>query len=257
MKLAKPRLTIVSCIVLTLICIIGYHVSDAAASSRTEAKLQELTKEAEKLEAEKQNILQERQKVELERVNQKLDEFDYENCTTDECLDELKRLTEKRDRLIAETGQDTNDHVKAYVERMCIPEIVQEYDFIKQIAKANRIKHEMLIAVMYADSQCGRAMSTANNPGNVGNNDRGDRIHLDTMRDGIHAIATTLNNKYHFSKTMVGELSCGGRAKLGMSLCGTRGTSIYASSQENWNRNVIGSLTDMGIEASESWVFRD
>ena len=48
--------------------------------------------------------------------------------------------------------------------------------FRESVIKDTNIDIDMVICVAFAESTLGRYLSTANNIGNVGNNDRGDRV---------------------------------------------------------------------------------
>ena len=54
----------------------------------------------------------------------------------------------------------------------------------------------MVICIAFAESTLGRFLSTNNNIGNVGNNDRGDRIAYSNPYNGARLIPLTLNNQY-------------------------------------------------------------
>jgi len=54
----------------------------------------------------------------------------------------------------------------------------------------------MVICIAFAESTLGRYLSTNANIGNVGNNDRGDRVPFTSAYAGARAIPLTLNNAY-------------------------------------------------------------
>lgn len=111
----------------------------------------------------------------------------------------------------------------------------------------------VLVAITGADSSFGKHLATAHNPGNVGNNDRGDRIAYSSWQEGVDAICRVLNNKYLGQYRMIGELSNGGRRALGMPGCG----ACYATSQHNWNKNVLAYMRQLkGVAVNEKYIFR-
>ena len=79
----------------------------------------------------------------------------------------------------------------------------------------------------------GRAFASANNIGNVGNNDRGDRVDKESPLVGARAIYTTLNNGYLGGYNTIFELSG----------YGNKEGAIYASSEYNWQKNVSRCLS--------------
>lgn len=148
-----------------------------------------------------------------------------------------------------------------FVESHCNEKTISIYPDIILMAKNASLKPEILFAIAWADTQCGKHMSTPNNYGNVGNNDRGDRRGYFTALEGWEAIAKTLNNKYIGGIQRVGHLSQGGRIKGGSIYdCANAPApyKCYATSIENWNNNALRALRvikeDEGID--ESFVFR-
>jgi len=110
-----------------------------------------------------------------------------------------------------------------------------------------KIKKEAIVCIAWADSGLWKMLKSKNNIGNVGNNDRGDVIHFATIEKGIEAMFKVLNNKYLGHKQSIGSLSPWGG--------GTR--PFYATSQENWNINVLNCLnTILDSSIDESWNFR-
>lgn len=104
---------------------------------------------------------------------------------------------------------------------------------IKKIGDKHSIRPEMFICIMYADSSLWKFLKTTHNYGNVGNNDRWDRVHFETMEQWIDAIARyALNWKYLKHKYTVDYLS----PALG------HPWPYYATSKENWHINVTNCL---------------
>jgi hypothetical protein len=109
----------------------------------------------------------------------------------------------------------------------------------------------VVIAIAKADSSLGNELSTANNIGNVGNNDRWDRVAFETLEKWIEAIYKTLNNKYLWDIYTIGYLSEWGRiAVWSKTSCKDKNQFCYATSEENWNINVINTLRNIYNDSS-------
>lgn len=135
-----------------------------------------------------------------------------------------------------------------FVAKNCTPE-VKDYapDAIKY-AKANGIKPEIIFAIAWADSQCGHALTTPYNYGNVGNTDGGKRQGFNSPIQGLNAITNTLNNGMIGGVDKVGHLSQGGRNTIGaVNDCRNAPApyKCYATSVENWHNNVTGALLNI------------
>src|SRR5574343_406097 len=130
-------------------------------------------------------------------------------------------------------------------------------DTFRKVGDLYKIKPEVLVAIAQADSSLGNALKTSNNIGNVNNNDRGNTKHYATLEAAIEAMGEVLNNQYLGGYNRIGELSNGGRTKLGMKPCGIEG-HCYATSPLNWNKNVVLALQDMFKNTSidETFNFR-
>lgn len=93
----------------------------------------------------------------------------------------------------------------------------------------------------------GHYLSTPNNIGNVGNNDRGDRISFASALQGARLIYSTLNNQYLGKYNTILELNGYGN---------TNG-AIYASSPYNWQNNVVKCLSMIkGYYVPDDYSFR-
>lgn len=64
-------------------------------------------------------------------------------------------------------------------------------------AKKYNVSPKMMIAVMQADSSIGTAGLgvKTNNPGNVGNDDAGNKVYYEALRDGVDAVARNLSKR--------------------------------------------------------------
>lgn len=132
------------------------------------------------------------------------------------------------------------------------------YDLWAKYEKMYWIKMQVAIAIAKADSSLWDEMKSLNNVGNVGNNDRWDTWEYLTKEDWIEAIYRTLNNKYLWHIYNIGYLSEWGRTVLGGASCTVKGEFCYATSEENWNINVINTLRLLYQDASidETFEFR-
>ena len=124
------------------------------------------------------------------------------------------------------------------------------WEIFKKVGKRYGIKPEFLVCVAKADSSLGKNLKTDNNIGNVGNNDRGNRVHLPDIGSGIDHIGLTLTNKYLAYKQSIGSLTPVGG-----------GTSpFYSTSQEgNWYNNVRNCLAEItnNPTVNADWAFRN
>ncbi len=74
--------------------------------------------------------------------------------------------------------------------------IYKQVAFREDVSKGTNIDKDMVICIAFAESTLGRYLSTNANIGNVGNNDRGDRVPFYSAYAGARAIPLTLNNGY-------------------------------------------------------------
>lgn len=119
--------------------------------------------------------------------------------------------------------------------------------FREDVVKGTNVDKDMVICVAFAESTLGRYLSTSNNIGNVGNNDRWDRVGFSTAYAGARAIAVTLNNSALGGYHTINQLSRYGN-KDGM---------IYASSPINRQTNVLKCLSQIkGYYIPEDFPFR-
>ena len=152
------------------------------------------------------------------------------------------------------------DGLKEFVYNNCDENTLKNFDEIVAYSNSKGIAPEMTFAISWADTMCGRALTTPNNYGNVGNNDRGHRVGYFTPLEGWKALIDVLNNKYLGKNTKVGQLSGGGRVELGSTYdCpnAIMGYKCYATSMYNWNKNVKRALSVMlGRDITAEWEYR-
>ncbi len=119
--------------------------------------------------------------------------------------------------------------------------------FWEDAAKGTNIDKDVVICIAFAESTLGRYLSTSNNIGNVGNNDRGDRVAINSVLAGARAIPLTLNNGYLGDYHTINQLS----------RYGNKDGKIYASSPINWQTNVLKCLSQIkGYYIPEDFPFR-
>ena len=125
-------------------------------------------------------------------------------------------------------------------------------------AQSKNIKIEVLVCIARADSHLWYALKSENNIGNIGNNDRWDVIHFDTLDDWIKAMATMwLNGTYLKNYNIIWELSQWGRTALWLKGCAEKWEYCYATSPENWNNNIINCLSLIHMkQIDETFTFR-
>lgn len=109
------------------------------------------------------------------------------------------------------------------------------YNLWAAAAKETSVDIDLGICIGLAETSLGRYFASANNIGNVGNNDRGDRVDQDSPLIGAKSIYWTLNNSYLSGYHTIYELSGFGNKK----------GAIYASSPYNWQKNVSRCLSSI------------
>lgn len=126
----------------------------------------------------------------------------------------------------------------------------QDYNLWKSKADKHWIKVEVVVAIAFADTHLWYATKTTNNIWNVGNNDRWDTRTPKTLEQWIEAMFWTLNNKYLWMKQTIWDLSFAWDCKINCS-------KVYATSPENWNNNVLNTLSNIYQTQIESdFIFR-
>ncbi len=123
----------------------------------------------------------------------------------------------------------------------------RQISFREDVVKNTNIDKDVAICIAFAESTLGHYLSTSNNIGNVGNNDRWDRVWFSSAYAGARAIPVTLNNaalgKYH----TINQLS----------RYGNKDGKIYASSPINRQTNVLKCLSQIkGYYIPEDFPFR-
>ncbi len=191
--------------------------------------------------------------------------FEYERVIEEQTEtgylpDQWNSQGEMHPRVLVSHGETDKDKTRDFVEKHCSAEVQKAWEHGYDYAEANGVKGSFIFAIAWADTECGKTLSTQNNPGNVNNNDRGNRVGFFTMEDGLEAITDTLNNKYLSGIEILGHLSPGGRKEVGSkNECSNAPApyKCYCSSQENWNTNMKRALTSIsGEEITGNFSFR-
>ncbi len=113
--------------------------------------------------------------------------------------------------------------------------VYRQVAFREDVVKWTNIDKDMVICIAFAESTLGKYLSTSNNIGNVGNNDRWDRIPFYSAYQGARAIPLTLNNGYLWKYHTINQLS----------RYWNEDGMIYASSPINWQTNVLKCLSQI------------
>ncbi|AHB41340.1 lipoprotein [candidate division SR1 bacterium RAAC1_SR1_1] len=125
--------------------------------------------------------------------------------------------------------------------------IYKHIQFREDATKNTNIDRDVVICIAFAESTLGKYLSTANNIGNVGNDDSGNRVAMGGALAGARAIALTLNNQHLGHYHTINQLS----------RYGNPDGKIYASSPINWQTNVLKCLSQIkGYYIPEDFPFR-
>lgn len=124
------------------------------------------------------------------------------------------------------------------------------WELFKKVGNRYKIKPEFLVCVAKADSSLGRWLKSDNNIGNVGNNDRGNKVHFNSIGAGIDHIGAVLSNKYLGYKQSIGSLTPVGGGDA----------PYYSTSKEgNWYNNVRNCLAEIYNDSTigPNFMFRN
>ena len=111
--------------------------------------------------------------------------------------------------------------------------VYRELDFWNSVVEWTNIDRDVVICIWVAESTLWQYLTTSNNIGNVGNNDRWDRVAYDTPYAWARLIPLTLNNQHLWWYHTINQLSRYGNPDW----------KIYASSPINWQTNVMKCLS--------------
>lgn len=142
-------------------------------------------------------------------------------------------------------SNDSHERFKEMANAYWLPaSLVYEYE------DKWKVKEWMLLCIAVAETSGWKFGAWQNNIGNVGNNDRWDRVQFNGLADSLNAIWQTLNNRYLWQTQTLGCLS---RAWN----CSENTKYIYASSQWNWERNMTSCLSTIyGTDINADFNFR-
>lgn len=160
-------------------------------------------------------------------------------------------------------GWTTQERAKEWLENAGLGYTISTW---VQLGEKYKIDYTLPLCIAWADSHLGKALASKNNIGNVGNNDRGDRVHFETLDKGIEAIFFTLRD-YHTENRkawmkdseVIGELSWEWRKRLWIEWCVEAKwfTKCYATSMGVWSSNVTNCMSAIHNEQiDEKYMFR-
>ncbi len=150
-------------------------------------------------------------------------------------------------RNVPDYGGDTlEERRENYLSENAI-EPYQNLSMWEKAAEDINVDIDLWICIAAAESSLGSNMTTSWNIWNVGNNDRWDRIWFKSPYQGARAIFLTLDNSFLWEYKRLTQLS---RYK-------NQDWAIYASSPENWQKNVTRCLSSIkGHPVPEDYFFR-
>ena len=165
---------------------------------------------------------------------------------------EIKYLTDKSMRKIDLTqveimpGNTLNERRSQYLDKYGYGPFAS-LTLWQDAAAGHAVDLDMGICIATAESGMWRNLSSAWNVGNVGNNDRWDRIDLWSALEWASLIYYALENQYLWDYATIYELSWYGNKK----------SAIYASSELNRQTNVMKCLTAIkGYPVPEEFPIR-
>jgi len=163
----------------------------------------------------------------------------------------------KRHKLYNLNGTTVNQRMKSLLQLFWIGDTYESW--IKYWDE-QWIKPEVAVCIAFADTSLWAQTKTTNNIGNIGNNDRWDKVYFNSLDWGIGAIFQTLNNNYFINYDIIWMLSQWGRTVLQARWCWEKWEYCYATSPDNWNNNVLNCIQLLyrheNIEINETFKFR-
>ena len=155
-------------------------------------------------------------------------------------------LTESGDsqKMPEVNGKTSHERFKELCEAYWLPA-----SLIREVENRNNIREWVILGIIVAETSGGKFgywVEWCNNIWNVGNNDRGDRYCYASFEEWLEKIAQTLNNSLLWTTQTLGCLSRAGSCKWRED----KGY-IYASSDGNWERNMLNVLNT--IYREELW----
>lgn len=128
-----------------------------------------------------------------------------------------------------------------------------EYEVRKVVARIYQVYPEVLICIAYADTSLWNYLKTPNNIGNVGNNDRWDKVTHWTAEAGVNAIGKVLTNRYLWQYTERKQLA--GSSNPAWPNYATELTDwVRSNNRYNNTLNCIWMIRDKGVP--DNFAFR-
>ncbi|NVP17581.1 peptidoglycan DD-metalloendopeptidase family protein [Candidatus Gracilibacteria bacterium] len=153
-------------------------------------------------------------------------------------------------------GNNEIERQKSLISTYAVGEFRNWQIWVDEALDGN-VDPSFVMCIGLAESSLGKNLTTPYNIGNVGNNDRGDRIGFDSARQGIYSIVYTLNNKYLGRYNSIAQLSGAGRKEMGLPGCKEAGEFCYATDVNHWHNNVKRCLTHLkGVYVPDNYNFR-
>jgi len=108
------------------------------------------------------------------------------------------------------------------------------------------VKEEVLACIAWSETTLGNANKSTSNIMNYGNNDRWNTRDYTGVLENVLATAHGIaQGKYMWGNQILWEMSWGGRAELWLPSCAEAKApnKCYATSMENWHRNMLNCIT--------------
>lgn len=165
------------------------------------------------------------------------------------------------------TGTSTMDRLQSFVADIQPKLSKEDVQSVVNLAETNKIDPVLPFCMAFADSQigtAGKAVKT-NNPCNYAHDDSGNTTYeFENMKTGMMKCVTHLVSPIYKNTKLIGDLSLGGRKVVvgsewnkGYAQLASIGKMWWASSEENWNKNVTRCMSAVyGTTITEWYQFR-
>lgn len=135
------------------------------------------------------------------------------------------------------TASDSHERFKELSKAYWLdPSLIRKYE------NKHKLKEWTILCIAIAETSGGKKWAGEKNIGNVGNNDRGDRVEFSWLEKSLDMIGRTLNNRWLGKKQTIACLNkswnCVEQGDNGM---------IYASSNAEgyWEKNMVRCLSSI------------
>ena len=143
-------------------------------------------------------------------------------------------------------GDTESERQRKIIEKYAVGGF-KDWEMWTTVAAKGGVDASMVMCIGLSETGLGRYVKSANNVGNVGNNDRGDVAAFKDAKTGVQAIVNTLNNKYLSKYDTIDMLS----------RWGNDDDQIYASSSGHWHDNMVKCLSALkGRFVEDNLAFR-